>query len=612
MAINRKSLSQLLIEKGIITPQILEEVNKAVKDTGQPFEQLVVDLGYATEDQVMELRAAELGVAFMDISKFTVPDNVLPIVPFDLQKKYNCIPIRVDGNTLTLGMTNPKDLFALDDLRMRTKMQLRTVLVSEAALAEKLKDSPVAAAPAAGGMKPEGMGDAGGGGMGLAGLLKEMETPDAPQKRGLFGFGSKAQAAGPKAGGEDAALSGGQESDVSAMKELTEEAPIIKIANLIIQQAIGQGASDIHIEPQRRNVRVRYRVDGVLHVVMQIPNYVVGALISRFKIMSDMNIAERRIPQDGRIFIKMNKKEYDMRVSAIPTLYGHEKIVMRILDKSSIMLGMDKLGLYPETQTKLMDMAHQPNGLLLSTGPTGAGKTTTQYSLLNLINTPEVNIITIEDPVEYQLAGLAQVHVNRKAGLTFSSALRSFLRQDPDIIMVGEIRDLETAEIAIQAAMTGHLVLSTLHTNDAPSSSTRLIDMGVEPFLVSATLMGSMAQRLGRRVCSQCKEPYNPSREQLARFGFDPDEHPDQVFYHGKGCEICRFTGFKGRCGFYELMSMNDELADLIVRRAPLSELREAARANGMKMLREDGFSKVLDGVTTIEEVMRVVFTVGH
>jgi type IV pilus assembly protein PilB len=307
----------------------------------------------------------------------------------------------------------------------------------------------------------------------------------------------------------------------------------------------------------------------------------------------------------------MQEKEYDMRVNTCPTAFG-EKVVMRILDKSSVMIGLDKLGLYPETQTQLLDICHQPNGCFMICGPTGSGKTTTLYSVLNVVNSVEKNVMTVEDPVEYQLAGLSQVHVNRKAGLTFANALRAFLRQDPDVIMVGEIRDLETAEIAVQAALTGHLVLSTIHTNDAPSTATRLGDMGVEPFLISASLVGALAQRLSRRICSQCKAPYQPQRELLMRFGFDPNLHPEAQFYKGLGCERCRQTGYKGRLGCYELMRVNEELAELIVRRSPLSELKEAARANGMATLQEDGFRKCKDGFTNVEEVMRVVFTGGH
>jgi type IV pilus assembly protein PilB len=394
---------------------------------------------------------------------------------------------------------------------------------------------------------------------------------------------------------------------------MTEEAPIIKITKVIIQRAIQERASDIHVEPMRRGVRVRYRIDGVLHEVLPLPRYVHAPLISRLKIMAEMNIAERRVPQDGRIHIRHGDNDYDLRVSAIPTTLG-EKIVMRILDKTSILIGLDALGLNAAMQAELEKLIIQPNGMLLSCGPTGSGKTTTQYSVLNKINSVEKNIITIEDPVEYQLSGLSQVHVNRKAGLTFAVALKYFLRQDPDIIMVGEIRDLETSEIAIQAALTGHLVLSTLHTNDAPSTTTRLIDMGVEPFLISASIIGALAQRLGRTLCENCKEPYQPRRDQLLSFGFDPDlpENKDQVFYHGVGCEACRHTGYRGRTGIFELMIMTPELQEMVVRRASHQDIKEAAIAQGMQTLKMDAFNKVLAGVTDVEEITRVVFTAGE
>ncbi|MCJ7548286.1 MAG: GspE/PulE family protein, partial [Anaerolineae bacterium] len=343
---------------------------------------------------------------------------------------------------------------------------------------------------------------------------------------------------------------------------------------------------------------------------MRVPKYVHAPLVSRIKIMGDMNIAERRIPQDGRIHIRHESKDYDLRVSSLPTVFG-EKVVMRILDQSSVLIGLSKLGMMGETQAQLESVIVQPNGMILSTGPTGSGKTTTQYSILNKINSVEKNIVTIEDPVEYQLPGLSQVHVNRKAGLTFASAMRSFLRQDPDIIMVGEIRDLETAETAVQASLTGHLVLSTLHTNDAPSAVTRLMDMGVEPFLIASSIVGILAQRLARRICQNCREPYKPPAEALHRVGFNVDDMENVVFYRGRGCEQCRHTGYRGRNGIFEMMLVNEEVADLTVKRAPLSEIRAAAMAGGMKSLKMDGFQKVLEGLTTVEEVMRVIFTAG-
>jgi len=379
----------------------------------------------------------------------------------------------------------------------------------------------------------------------------------------------------------------------------------------LIQQAIADRASDIHVEPQQRAVRVRYRLDGVLMEAMTVPRNLMAPLISRLKIMADMNIAERRVPQDGRIEVRHAGKEFDLRVSSIPTPWG-EKIVMRILDKSSVMIGLNKLGFTAENEAKIEELVSQPQGLFLCTGPTGSGKTTTLYSCLNLLNTIGVNIITAEDPIEYQLAGVAQVGMNRKAGLTFATALRAFLRQDPDIMMVGEMRDLETAEIAIESSLTGHMVLSTIHTNDAPSTTLRMIDMGVEPYLIAATLTGVLAQRLGRRVDPDHKEAYEVPAIDLRRFGMNL-ENPDEMItlYRGVPHEDNRMTGYRGRTGFHELMVMNSEIAELVVRRAPVADVRAAAKANGMHELREDGLLKVLAGQTDPQEVMRVVFTAG-
>jgi type IV pilus assembly protein PilB len=436
-------------------------------------------------------------------------------------------------------------------------------------------------------MNPLAGGGGAGGGFGL----------DASLRQAIAGYGAREEIS---------------DDDTETMAKQSEEAPIIRIAYTIIQQAIRDGASDIHVEPDKRSVRVRYRIDGVLHEVMPLPKYIDKPLMSRFKIMSDMNIAERRIPQDGRIGVVLDKKDYDLRVSCLPTVHG-EKIVMRILDKSSILIGINKLGFVGDVQAQIEELVSQPNGMFLCTGPTGSGKTTTQYAVLHKLNTIEKNIITIEDPVEYQLSGISQVQVHKKAGLTMASALRSFLRQDPDIIMVGEIRDLETASIAVEASLTGHLVLSTLHTNDAPSAVIRLTDMGIEPYLVSATVIGVLAQRLGRRICENCKKPYQVPANELRKFGFKPNDPDEMVtLYRGEGCDLCRKTGYKGRIGIHELMRINDEIAELMVRRAPLSDIREAAKAFGMHELKEDGLEKVLQGITTPEEVMRVVFTAGH
>ncbi len=366
---------------------------------------------------------------------------------------------------------------------------------------------------------------------------------------------------------------------------------------MLIQNAIKQGASDIHVEPDRRHVRIRYRIDGVLYEIMTLPKFAHAPLISRLKIMSDMNIAERRIPQDGRIHLRHEKRDFDMRVNVLPTVFG-EKCVMRILNQGSVLIGLGRLGFMPEMTAELEQLITKPNGMVLATGPTGSGKTTTLYSILNRINSVNKNILTVEDPVEYQLPGVNQVSVNRKSGLTFPVAMRAFLRQDPDIIMVGEIRDLETAEIAVQASLTGHLVLSTLHTNDSPSTIVRLSDMGVEPFLISAAIIGIIAQRLARRLCDQCKEPIEPPVDTLLRLGMHEEDIHSGTFYRAVGCEECMHRGYKGRLGVFELLTVTEELGELIVRRAPLSEISQSAIAGGMTTLTMDGLTKATSGIT--------------
>jgi type IV pilus assembly protein PilB len=489
-------------------------------------------------------------------------------------------------------MADPNNITASDDLRLVSRCSVRGVLASP----DEIED---AIGRMYGGAAVEGVT----GGKGGMNPMKGGDLVDADAQSAMKEAMAQYASRGDAASGVD--------DDENEGIKAADDAPIVRLANTIIQQAIKERASDIHIEPDRKGVRVRYRIDGVLHETMTMPNYIKMPLTARYKIMAEMNIAERRVPQDGRIGIRFDNKNYDLRVSCLPNLHG-EKIVMRILDKSSVMIGLNKLGFSDEVRIQLEELSQQPNGMLLSTGPTGSGKTTTQYSLLNKLNSIEKNILTIEDPCEYQLSGITQVQVNKKAGLTFSTALRSFLRQDPDIIMVGEMRDLETAEIAIESALTGHLVLSTLHTNDAPSATIRLIDMGIEPFLISATVVGILAQRLGRKICADCKEAYEVPAVDLHRFGFTPDE-PDQMIqlWRGRGCEMCRHTGYKGRIGFYELLRMNSEIAEMVVRRSPLSDLKAAAKENGMHELREDGLLKVLAGQTTPEEVMRVVFTAG-
>jgi type IV pilus assembly protein PilB len=590
MATVRKSLGEYLVERGYITREHLEQAQKIQRSSGGDLGRILVDNQWATPAQVAEARAQELGVPFVDLNTFTIDPSAVNVVPERIARQHKVVPILKDGNVLTVAMADVNNVLAFDDLRIVSRCTIRPALAAADAIEEAInrayqsvvgkapdaETSTAAAAPVGGGMMAQIKAD-------IAQVGVGMDV---------------------------------DEEDVESAARVAEEAPIVRIANTIIQQAVKERASDIHVEPQERGVRIRYRIDGVLHEIMTLPKYIQAPLISRYKIMAEMNIAERRLPQDGRIPIRVEGKDYDLRVSSIPVHLSSgmgEKIVMRILDKTSILIGLEKLGFTAEVQAQLEELVIQPNGMVLSTGPTGSGKTTTQYSVLHKLNSIEKNIITIEDPVEYQLPGISQVQVNRKAGLTFANALRSFLRQDPDIIMVGEMRDLETAEIAIEASLTGHLVLTTLHTNDAPSAVIRMVDMGVEPYLISATVIGVLAQRLARRLCPHCKEPYEVPAADLRRFGFRP-QRPDQMvtLWRGRGCEACRYTGFRGRIGIFELMRVNDEIAELIVRRAPLADIRDAAKANGMHELREDGLLKVLEGVTTPDEVMRVVFTAGH
>ena len=616
---------QLLLDKNKITKQQAAQIWKDSAGDASQAEQIAGDMG-VDETDVTAAKAEALGVPFVDLNKSKPSEDSRNLIDSEMQERLRATPLFQEGNTLVVAMDDPKNFHALEDLKIKTQMDIRGVLAPPTQL-EAFRNGK-----AFSGVSMNGNGHANGAnGDGEkeapeVNLDNEASWTDVDSDIGEMLEGikpaQKLENLDPKKSGQRKRTAEDTDSDgeetmeidtgsIADDKNVAEEAPIIRIVNTILLYAIKEGASDIHIEPQAKGVRVRYRIDGVLHEQMKIPQYVLNPLISRIKIMSEMNIAERRIPQDGRIKITMQGKEYDMRVNTCPSVFG-EKIVMRILDKSSVMLGLDKIGLYDDMQALLMDIAMQPNGMLMVCGPTGSGKTTTLYSLLNVVSSIEKNVSTVEDPVEYQLPGLTQVQVNRKAGLTFATALRAFLRQDPDVIMVGEIRDLETAEIAVQASLTGHLVLSTIHTNDAPSSATRLGDMGVEPFLISASLSGALAQRLARRICSNCKEEYEPPRETLLRFGFDPLKHPDQKFYRGHGCEACKQTGYKGRTGIYELMAINEELQELIVRRAPVTEVKEAARANNMMTLQEDGFRKCKDGHTTVEEVMRVVFTGGH
>ncbi|MCE9558742.1 MAG: Flp pilus assembly complex ATPase component TadA [Armatimonadetes bacterium] len=591
MALPRVPMTQFLMQKGYLTQDQAEEGAKVAGQTNtKDLGRVYINLGFVAERHILEAKAQEQGIPFADLDKVSIDAAAISAVPERIAKQHSVIAVRKDSSSnppqLWLAMANTVNLQAADDVRMVSGCRVIPVAAVPGAIDDAIKkyygSSTTAEEP-----KPV-----------AANTAQEPAVNSADMRRLLA-------EAGVNRGSEV------EESSEADSEKMAEAAPIIKLANAIIQQAIVDRASDIHVEPQQRGVRVRYRIDGVLMEAMTVPKNLQAPMISRLKIMADMNIAERRVPQDGRIEVRNAGKEYDMRVSTIPTPFG-EKVVMRVLDKSSTQIGLEKLGFLEENQAKIEELCSQPNGMFLCTGPTGSGKTTTLYSVLNKLNTVGINIVTAEDPVEYQIGGIAQVQMNRKAGLTFSTALRAFLRQDPDIIMVGEMRDLETAEIAIESSLTGHLVLSTLHTNDAPSATLRMIDMGVEPYLIAATVIGILAQRLGRRIDPDHKEPYTVKQIDVRRFGFEvTDPEAELTLYRGIPAENNRMTGYRGRMGLHELLVMNAELAELIVRRAPLADIKQAAKANGMKELREDGLVKVLSGVTTPEEVMRVVFTAG-
>lgn len=596
MALQRVPMTQFLLEKGWVTQEQIDEALKVQEQTKNPnLGKVLSDLGFVGEREVIHAQAQEAGLPFADLDRTQPESSAINVVPDRIAKQHNVIPVRKEGTTLWLAMTNPNNIEALDAVRFASGCIVKPVVAVPGAIDDAIRRAygdEKAAQPTASAQP------------GSSRLTKVAEGQTVGQRDDLRGLIAQAQV------NRDADLQGLPDDDGDGA-EMAEQAPIIKLANAVIQQGIIDRASDIHVEPQEKAVRVRYRIDGVLMEAMTVPKNLQAPMVSRLKIMAEMNIAERRVPQDGRIEVRHAGKDFDLRVSSIPTPWG-EKVVMRILDKGNAMIGLNKLGFVAENQAKIEELVSQPNGMFLCTGPTGSGKTTTQYSVLHMLNSVERNIITVEDPVEYQLNGISQVQVNKKAGLTFATSLRAFLRQDPDIIMVGEMRDLETAEIAIEASLTGHLVLSTLHTNDAPSATVRMIDMGVEPYLISATVIGVLAQRLGRQVDKDHKEPYSVKQIDLRRFGFEvtnPDE--EVTLYRGIPHEDNRMTGFRGRTGFHELMLMNAEIAEMIVRRAPLGDLKAAAKAGGMKELREDGLEKVLAGQTTPDEVMRVVFTAG-
>ncbi len=558
----RKSLGESLVEEGMINSDQLKEAQQEEKKTGLRLRKVIVKMGMVTEEDLVGFLSNKLGIPKIDLSNYLIDPKVIELVPEVLARKHELMPVLKIGNRLTCAMVDPWNVFALDEVRMKTNLIIEPAVATSSEIAKALNEYY----RAKGSIEEV-----------IKSIDKDELTIAVPEKEGAI--------------------------DLKALEGMVEQPTVIKLVNLIIMKAIREGASDIHIEPQEQDLKTRIRVDGMLHEITSPPKHLQSAIISRIKIMADLDIAERRVPQDGRFNVKMEGKKIDIRVSCMPTIYG-ENLVLRLLDVSSALMGLDQLGFSKEVLKKYQKLISRPHGIILVTGPTGSGKTTTLYGSLDKINTVEKNIITIEDPVEYKLEGIRQIQVNPKVDLTFANGLRSMLRQDPDIIMVGEIRDFETAEIAIHAALTGHLVLSTLHTNDAPGGITRMLDMGSEPFLVSSGIIGILAQRLVRTICKYCREEYGPSDAELKDIGLSEKEKVK--FYRGKGCSKCMNTGYKGRIGIFELMLMGDKLRNMTVAKAPLEEIRKQAHSSGMITLKEDGIEKIREGLTTVEEVLRV------
>jgi len=651
------SIEQVLLSKGLITQDQLAQAVAMQQTSSEKLTNLIINMGFVDEHELLQAMAENLNLEVYSPDNFEIDQKVSKVIPETLSQKYNVAPIARRDKKLLVAMQDVSNVFMLDDLRLITGFEIEPVLAtrndildirskkisakndiddsltigedgeatyeldgavipndidpslinSAITAGSSVKENPFAAkknAQQSTEGAPKDQTDGGGGNVGNIGG----DSPTAGNIGDLSSMLDEMQNS-PSATAMAASVNTDSDTEVSAEADV-QEGPIIRMVNVLLQAAIKEKASDIHVEPDRRNMRIRYRIDGVLYEMMTLPKFVHPPLTSRLKIMADMNIAERRIPQDGRFHIRHEGSAYDLRVSSLPTTFG-EKVVMRILDQSSVLIGLNKLGFTDEMLAILETLITQPNGMILTTGPTGSGKTTTLYSILNKINSSELNIVTAEEPVEYQLPGITQVHVNRKTGLTFPVAMHSFLRQDPDIIMVGEIRDLETASMAIEASLTGHLVLSTLHTNNAPATVVRLTDMGVEPFLISAAVIGIIAQRLGRKLCENCKEPIDVPYELLESMGVPKSEYEDGsgTYFKPVGCDQCMHRGYRGRLGIYELMTVNKEIADLVSRKAVLNDLLDAANRNNMITLLIDGARKAKSGITSLDEVMRVVST---
>ena len=563
-------LGWMLVNGNIVTEAQLQETLEYQKKSGGKLGFNLVKLGFCTEEDITQFLSQQYGVPSVNLRHFEIVDDVAKLMPAEVAQKYLIMPLSRNGATLTLAMVDPTNVFAMDDIKFMTGYNVEPVVASEMAIKEAIE-------------KHYGSSHT----LELKKVMDEMAASSNDELEVLD---------------ED------EELDLRTLEEASEEAPVVKLVNIILTDAIKRSASDIHIEPYEKDFRVRFRIDGVLYEIMHPPLKLRDAILSRLKIMAKLDISEKRLPQDGRIKIKMKmggkNREMDFRVSVLPTLYG-EKIVLRLLDKDNLVLDMRKLGFEEESLEKFERAIFRPYGMVLVTGPTGSGKTNTLYSAISTVNTPETNIMTAEDPVEFNLHGINQVQMKESIGLTFAAALRSFLRQDPNIVLVGEIRDFETAEIAVKAALTGHLVLSTLHTNDAPSTINRLMNMGIEPFLVATSVHLICAQRLVRRVCRECKEPFSMPAQAMKDIGFREEDLGAIKLYKGAGCQTCNNTGYKGRVGLYEVMEIGDGLRELILCGASSLELKSKAEEDGMISLRHSGLHKIKDGITTVEEVVR-------
>src|SRR3982750_1698513 len=593
-------LGEILVRENLISPQHLRQALDYQREHGGRLGFNLVKLGLVSDDAITAILSRQYGIPSVNLELFNIDDSVLRLIPQEVAQKYSVLPLSRVGASLTLAMVDPTNVFAMDDIKFMTGLNIEPVVVSEASVQEAIAkyygSSREIELSSLGEPEVEvaGMGR---NGNGHANSIRHEDLVSLDS----LDFDTEA------AEGLEV-IEDNEEIDLSTLSRMSEDAPVVRLVNVLMVDALRRGASDIHIEPYEKELRIRFRIDGVLYDVMHPPLKLRDALISRIKIMSKLDISEKRLPQDGRIKIKVKvdsrSRELDFRVSTLPTLFG-EKVVLRLLDKENLMLDMTKLGFEPESLVKFQRNIVRPYGMVLVTGPTGSGKTNTLYSALQSLNTTETNIMTAEDPVELNLQGVNKVQMKEQIGLNFAAALRSFLRQDPNIVLVGEIRDFETAEIAIKAALTGHMVLSTLHTNDAPSTISRLMNMGIEPFLVATSVNLIQAQRLIRRICKDCKTEHPMPPEALVEIGFQADEAKQLKTYKGRGCQTCNNTGYKGRVGLYEVLEVTDEIRELILIGASALELRKKAIDDGMITLRESGLHKIRNGITTLEEVVR-------